>query len=120
MKRTSILCALLGVSVICLQPLRAADPQPPAPPKGECCTPGGKGGKGGPHGKGDMGPLHKLNLTEDQKKQVKAIMDADRPKIEAIREEQMKKIRTILTPEQQKVLDDMQSLHESQKALKKK
>ncbi|MEO6053300.1 MAG: hypothetical protein ABIP97_04740 [Chthoniobacterales bacterium] len=118
MKRTTILSAILGLSLITtLQPLRAADPQqPPDHGKGAHCD----RGKGGPGKGGHQHPFQDLNLTDDQKKQVKAIMEEDKPKFEALRKEQIAKIRTILTPEQQKVLDDKQTRHEDKQALKKK
>jgi len=70
-----------------------------------------------------------LNLTDDQKQKVKGIIEAGRPKIKAIKEEERAKIqavkdemrqqiRPILTPDQQKVLDDAQKLRESAKQLR--
>lgn len=59
----------------------------------------------------------KLNLTPQQKTQVQPILDQAQPQIENIRREAMQKtkevmdnamaqIRPLLTPEQQKMLDD--------------
>jgi len=70
-----------------------------------------------------------LNLTEEQKKKVNEIVDASKPKIKAIREEQWmkiqavmddarKQIRPILSPDQQKVFDDVQELRESARKLR--
>ena len=70
-----------------------------------------------------------LNLTDDQKQKVKGIIEAGRPKIKAIKEEERAKIqavkdemrqqiRPILTPDQQKVLDDAQKLRDSAKQLR--
>lgn len=62
----------------------------------------------------------KLNLTPDQKTRVQPILDQAQPKIAAIHQEAMQKskaildeamgqIRPMLTPEQQKQLDDLQT-----------
>lgn len=100
--------------------------------------PGEKGGRHrgldarGHHYKG--GPGHdmwrELNLTEEQRKKIKAVMESKKPILDAIRDEQMQKmkivldeaqkeIRPILTPEQQQVLDDMKKLRESREKLRK-
>lgn len=137
----------------------ATAPKPPAPevqppkdgPKsdcGKCDKKGPRGdkrfggehrrGPGGPEGwhrgerfdRGPGGPLHDLNLSDEQKAKVKEIMEAQKPKIEAIRKEERAKIkaildeaqtqiRPILTKEQQQVLDDAKKLQESRAALKK-
>jgi LTXXQ motif. len=96
--------------------------------------PGGFGfGHHGPRGFHPGGPAglsHLLNLTDEQKAKVKEIMDANRPKIEAIRKEEqakikavldesMKQIETILTPDQKQVLADMEKLRQSREKLKK-
>ena len=70
-----------------------------------------------------------LNLTDEQRQKVREIIQASKPKIKAIREEQWAKmravkdetrqeIRTLLTPAQQKVLDDAQQLREQAWKLK--
>jgi len=69
-----------------------------------------------------------LNLTEDQKAQIKAVMESKKPLLDAIRKEHMEKmkfvmdeaqkeIRPILTPEQQQVLDDRKKLREDKAKL---
>jgi Spy/CpxP family protein refolding chaperone len=85
----------------------------------------GDHGPGGPGG-GPMRMLRELNLTPDQQKQVHEIMEGQRAKIEALRdnsslsqedrrhemmkihEEGMQKVRAILTEEQKKKLDEME------------
>jgi Spy/CpxP family protein refolding chaperone len=63
-----------------------------------------------------------LDLTADQKAKVQPIMDEARPKMEAIHREAMEKakaviddamtkIRPLLTPDQQKKLDDAKNNH---------
>jgi hypothetical protein len=70
-----------------------------------------------------------LNLSDEQRQKVKEIIQANEPKIKAIREEQWAKvravrdetrqqIRTLLTPAQQKVLDDANHLREQAWKLK--
>jgi Spy/CpxP family protein refolding chaperone len=90
-------------------------------------------GFGWGHRRGHGGELQMLdrllNLTDEQKQKVQEIVDAGKPKIKAIREEQRAKIqavrdemrqqiRPLLTPAQQKVLDDAQKLRESARKLK--
>ena len=64
----------------------------------------------------------RLNLTPDQKTKVQPIIDQTNPQIQAIRREAEQKIRAlvdnavtqirpILTPEQQKILDESQHQH---------
>ena len=83
----------------------------------------GFGRHGGPGGLDRM-----LNLTDDQKAKVKEIMEANRPKIEAIRKEEQAKIKAImdesmkqleplLTADQKQVLTDMQKLRQSREKL---
>ncbi|HEU0210285.1 MAG TPA: periplasmic heavy metal sensor [Candidatus Udaeobacter sp.] len=63
-----------------------------------------------------------LNLTSDQKAKVQPLLDQAQPQIAAIRREAMQKIKSVvdstasqirplLTPEQQKKLDDNQNTH---------
>lgn len=69
-----------------------------------------------------------LNLTPEQQKKARAIMEAAKPKIEAARkegqakvksvmDEALKELRPSLTPEQQAVLDDLQKFRADKAAL---
>ena len=71
-----------------------------------------------------------LNLTDDQKAKIKEIREEYKPKFEEIakearekfaaaREEMDKEVRPLLTPEQQKVLDDLAAVREAQQDLHK-
>lgn len=114
--------------------LHAEDPGKPhdkGPRHGDRGDRGGRGGwdqhrRGGP----GHGLFKDLNLTDEQKAKVKSVMESKKPLIDAIREEQMakmkivmedaeKEIRTVLTPEQQKVLDDSKKLREDAMKLRK-
>ena len=75
---------------------------------------------GGPRGRGLEQLTDGLNLTSDQQAKVQPIIDQAQPQIAAIRREAMQKmkavvdktasqIRPLLTPEQQKKLDDNQN-----------
>ncbi len=79
---------------------------------------------GGPHGGRHMNPLEEmsssLNLTDAQKAKVQPIVDQAKPQLQAIHQEAMTKakavidasitqIRPLLTPEQQKKLDESQN-----------
>ena len=87
-------------------------------------------GQGQQHGNlGEM-LVKELNLTADQKPQVKAIFDEMRPKMKAIMDDQSlskedkgakfkelrtasnTKIKALLTPEQQKLFDDFNKQHQ--------
>ena len=86
--------------------------------------PGDRGGRAG-GGKGGRGAsieriTDQLNLTPDQKAKAQPIIDQTRPQIENIRREAMQKmkavmdnamaqIRPLLTPEQQKKLDEVKN-----------
>lgn len=128
----------------------ATAPEKPATPPAQCDKGGKdhKGPKDGPWGRGDRhrggpggwehrgGPGHgpgelfrDLKLTAEQKEKVKAIFEAQKPKIEEIRKEERAKmkavfdetesqIRPLLTPEQVQVLDDAKKLEASKAALK--
>ena len=85
--------------------------------------PGGGGGRG--HGKRLMLERlpQELNLTSEQQTKVQPIIDQAKPQIAAIRREAMQKIkavmdstmsqiRPLLTPDQQKKLDDIQKPHQ--------
>ena len=84
--------------------------------------PGG-GGRWHGHGFGLQGMTEKLNLTSDQQTKVQPIIDGAKPQIAAIHQEAMQKmkavmdstvsqIRPLLTPDQQKKLDDIQKAHQ--------
>jgi Spy/CpxP family protein refolding chaperone len=85
--------------------------------------PGGGGGRG--HGKRLMLERlpQELNLTSEQQTKVQPIIDQAKPQIATIRREAMQKIkavmdstmsqiRPLLTPDQQKKLDDIQKPHQ--------
>ena len=84
--------------------------------------PGG-GGRWHGHGFGLQGITEKLNLTSDQQAKVQPIIDGAKPQIAAIHQEAMQKMKTVmdstisqirplLTPDQQKKLDDIQKAHQ--------
>ena len=84
--------------------------------------PGG-GGRWHGHGFGLQGMTEKLNLTSDQQTKVQPIIDGAKPQIAAIHQEAMQKMKTVmdstisqirplLTPDQQKKLDDIQKPHQ--------
>ena len=79
-----------------------------------------KGGRGRSHHNSLQRATEQLNLTPEQKAKVQPIVDQTTPQIENIRREAMQKtkavmdnamaqIRPLLTPEQQKKLDDAQN-----------
>src|SRR5207302_8126661 len=83
----------------------------------------GPGGGGRWHGHGLQGITEKLNLTSDQQTKVQPIIDGAKPQIAAIHQEAMQKMKTVmdstisqirplLTPDQQKKLDDIQKTHQ--------
>ena len=91
-------------------------------PDGSCAGPGGPGPM---HMMGN--PLEhlsdKLDLTADQKTKIQPIIDQTRPQIEAIHQEAMEKMRTLLenagtqirpllTSQQQEKFDAMKQAHE--------
>jgi protein CpxP len=128
--------ALLGLctGVLGVVPMMAQDTSAPPPPTQDGSAPPPMQGGGGGRGRGGPGRMQErqlemmtkqLNLTPDQVTQVKAI-DADtdskmkalrddtstapadkRPKMMAIRQESMVKIRGILTDEQKTKMDAM-------------
>jgi protein CpxP len=82
------------------------------------------GDRGGRRGRGGHASLERmtddLNLTPDQKAKIQPILDQARPQLEQIHREAMEKtkalmdnvrtqIRPMLTPEQQKKLDEMKN-----------
>ena len=84
--------------------------------------PGGGGCWHG-HGFGLQRITEKLNLTSDQQTKVQPIIDGAKPQIAAIHQEAMQKMKTVmdstisqirplLTPDQQKKLDDIQKAHQ--------
>jgi len=85
----------------------------------------GPGGGGHWHGRGFglQRITEKLDLTSDQQTKVQPIIDGAKPQIAAIHQEAMQKtkavtdstlsqIRPLLTPAQQKKLDDIQKAHQ--------
>jgi Spy/CpxP family protein refolding chaperone len=83
----------------------------------------GGGGRWHGHGFGLQGITEKLNLTSDQQTKVQPIIDGAKPQIAAIHQEAMQKMKTVmdstvsqirplLTPDQQKKLDDIQKAHQ--------
>jgi len=87
--------------------------------------PGAGGGGGRGHGKRLMLERlpQELNLTSEQQTKVQPIIDQAKPQIATIRREAMQKIkavmdstmsqiRPLLTPDQQKKLDDIQKPHQ--------
>jgi len=85
----------------------------------------GPGGGGRCHGHvfSLQGITEKLNLTSDQQTKVQPIIDGAKPQIAAIHQEAMQKMKTVmdstvsqirplLTPDQQKKLDDIQKAHQ--------
>ena len=80
-------------------------------------------GHGYGHGFGLQRITEKLDLTSDQQTKVQPIIDGAKPQIAAIHQEAMQKtkavmdstlsqIRPLLTPDQQKKLDDIQKAHQ--------
>jgi Spy/CpxP family protein refolding chaperone len=85
----------------------------------------GPGGGGHWHGRGFglQRMTEKLDLTSDQQTKVQPIIDGAKPQIDAIHQEAMQKtkavmdttlsqLRPLLTPDQQKKLDDIQKAHQ--------
>ena len=111
MKRNVL--TLVAVSAIALGGFVVVQAQP---------GPGGGGGWHG-HGFGLQRITEKLNLTSDQQTKVQPIIDGAKPQIAAIHQEAMQKMKTVmdstmsqirplLTPDQQKKLDDIQKAHQ--------
>jgi len=84
--------------------------------------PGG-GGHWRGHGSGLQRITEKLDLTSDQQTKVQPIIDGAKPQIAAIHQEALQKMKTVidsttsqirplLTPDQQKKLDDIQKAHQ--------
>ena len=85
----------------------------------------GPGGGGHGHGRGFglQRITEKLDLTSDQQTKVEPIIEGAKPQIAAIHQDAMQKtkavmdstlsqIRPLLTPDQQKKLDDIQKTHQ--------
>ena len=83
----------------------------------------GSGGGGHGHAFGLQHLTDKLNLTSDQQTKVQPILDAAKPQIQAIHQEAMQKMKTVmdstlsqirplLNPDQQKKLDAIQKAHQ--------
>jgi len=111
MKRNVL--TLVAVSAIALGGFVVVQAQP---------GPGG-GGRWHGHGFGLQRITEKLNLTSDQQTKVQPIIDGAKPQIAAIHQEAMQKMKTVmdssvsqirplLTPDQQKKLDDIQKAHQ--------
>jgi Spy/CpxP family protein refolding chaperone len=85
----------------------------------------------GGEGFGLEGLTHGLNLTPDQQTKVQPLIDQARPQIMAIHQDAMDKthavmdktisqIRPLLTPDQQKKLDDIQKAHQEMRTAQQK
>jgi len=76
--------------------------------------PPARDGQAGPGGK-HRGPLAQLNLTEEQKAQLKAYFEAERPQMQADRKAFRAEVEAVLTPEQraqlQQKLEERRSKH---------
>jgi Spy/CpxP family protein refolding chaperone len=83
----------------------------------------GAGGHGHGHGFGLQRITEKLDLTSDQQTKVEPIIEGAKPQIAAIHQDAMQKtkavmdstlsqIRPLLTPDQQKKLDEIQKAHQ--------
>ena len=83
----------------------------------------GAGGHGHGRGFGLQRITEKLDLTSDQQTKVEPIIEGAKPQIAAIHQDAMQKtkavmdstlsqIRPLLTPDQQKKLDDIQKAHQ--------
>ncbi len=90
MKKTllgALAAVALGTTFALSQPTFAGTTTPPTPPSGA---------QAGHHG-GKMGKIIKeLNLTDDQKAQIKTILQNARPQVQGVRQD------TTLTPDQKK------------------
>jgi Spy/CpxP family protein refolding chaperone len=89
-----------------------------------------RGGGGGGRGHGVERLIEGLNLTPDQQAKIQPIINQAQPKIAEIHREAMEKmkavmasiasqIRPLLTPEQQKKLDDNQNAHRGRRNARK-
>ena len=83
----------------------------------------GGGGHWHGHGSGLQRITEKLDLTADQETKVQPIIEGAKPQIDAIHQEAKQKMKTVmdstlsqirplLTPDQQKKLDDIQKAHQ--------
>jgi Spy/CpxP family protein refolding chaperone len=83
----------------------------------------GRGGHWHGHGSGLERITEKLDLTSDQETKVQPIIEGSKPQIDAIHQEARQKMKTVmdstlsqirplLTPDQQKKLDDIQKAHQ--------
>ncbi len=125
---TRALALLTAGAALTALPLLAQDTPPAPPPAGQTQGPP----PGGPGGRGGMNPERRLQmmkeqlgLSDDQTKQIKAIMDEDRGKMEGVRadtslsqddarakmmeinKDQNSRIRALLTADQQTKFDEM-------------
>lgn len=94
----------------------------------------GKAGKGGKHGGMGMKMMQELNLTDAQKAKLKPIMEGQRDKMKAMRDDATlnpkakkskmkamradmeKQVNEILTPDQQKKMADMKAKMKAERA----
>lgn len=115
-----MICATASFGLGCISPALIAQELPPSPPPGE-----GPGMHGQGPGDGILVRLaEELSLTQEQTAQVKAILDADKKALDAIRDSNTDretahaqfeavikasraKIRELLTADQQKIFDAM-------------
>lgn len=104
---------------------KAQDTPPPPPAQGQMQgpPPGGGGGMRGMHPERRVGMLkQRLNLSDDQATQIKAILTDDaakrqalredpdrRTKMQALMQDESTKIKAILTDDQKKQYDEMQA-----------
>ncbi|MHB2015575.1 MAG: hypothetical protein ACYCW6_01375 [Candidatus Xenobia bacterium] len=108
MKRMAV--ALMLVGILCggalAQDTGTGTPTPPpSPGQGQ---PGPGGGPGGHHG----GPIDQLGLTDQQKQQVRSIMQAQHQKMRQLQQDTDNQLKQVLTPEQFAKLQQLrQQLH---------
>jgi periplasmic protein CpxP/Spy len=114
-----LLCGAALASI----PAKAQDAPPPPPAQGQMGGPGGGGGMRGMDPERRSAMLkQRLNLSDDQTTQIKAILtdsaskrqalmnDPDRrTKMQAMMQDENTKIKAVLTDDQKKQYDDMQA-----------
>lgn len=66
------------------------------------------------------GPYAKLDLSEEQKVQIKAVQDDIKAKMEALKAEERERIEAILTAEQKQQMEDQKAAEQAAKEAKKK
>lgn len=65
------------------------------------------------------GVYGKLDLTDEQKAQIKAVQDDIRAKIEALKAEEKERIEAILTPEQKQQLEEQKAAEKAAREVEK-